>query len=246
MLDLNHSDTYLKLIAGLPLEINHLGQLRQLTLKQIATIGESVYFNKYVAPLIFNKDNYEELQELDLPDYEVLANLAYHDPSFKQSYTSALEFFFNDKADLFAENNVAFFYLGELSEKRYINSDSFELIKKAVMKINNLKEPEKYEAGNETARKLIEKIMRNKKKNEVPKKEQINLSSLVSGLAWKPNGINIISVWDLTLVQLYDGYYRTQNIDHFRDIMRGIYAGTVDQKGIDLSKINWANIIKIN
>jgi hypothetical protein len=241
------SDVQLKLLAGLPIEIDGLGQLRQLTTKQIVSMNESVY-NQYLSALLFDKSNIEQLQDEEASNFEMLIAVCYQDVQFKEMFLKGLELFFGEKAGFFFNGEYAFFYLGELSEQRIIDTEKLGVIQRLLKKMNNLQEKkeEEYKAGNEQARKLIEMIMKNKKKKKPPTQEKINLHSLISALAWKPNGMDILSIWDLTLYQIYDGYFRTESIDNYSNVMRGIYAGTINGKDIDLSKINWANIIKIN
>ncbi|MED1863230.1 hypothetical protein P4V41_07160 [Fictibacillus nanhaiensis] len=241
------SDIQLKLLAGLPISIDGLGQLRQLPLKEIVNMDESVY-NQHLSVLLFDKTNIEQLQDQDASNYEMLIAVSYQDINFREMFIKGLELFFNEKANFFFNENYAFFYLGEIDEERVLSAERLETMQKLLKKINNLqekKEEEAYNPGNEMARKFIEKLK--KIKAEAPKKkESINLHSLVSGLAWKSHSININSIWDLTIYQIYDGFSRTQSIENYDNVMRGIYAGTINGKDIDLSKINWANIIKIN
>ncbi len=100
---------------------------------------------------------------------------------------------------------------------------------------------EEYNPANEEARKIIEKIKENKKNAPKPK-ELITLSSMISGLGWKANNINIFNVWDLTVYQLYDGLNRLKIIDDYQFTLSGIYAGTIDSGKINLKDINWMKI----
>jgi hypothetical protein len=241
------SDVQLKLLAGLPIRIDGLGQLRQLTAKEVTSIDES-YYNQLLSALLFDKSNIEQLQDEEETNFNMLVAVCYHDAQFKDMFLNGLELFFGEKAKFFINDEHAFFYFGEMSEQRYLDAEKLELIQKLLRKMNNLpekKEEEEYTPGNEKAKKFMEKLKK-MKANAPKKKETMNLHSIISGLAWKQNGMNIIEIWNLTLYQLYDGYFRTENIDNYSNVVRGIYAGTINGKDIDLSKINWANIIKIN
>lgn len=245
---MNDTDVQLKLLAGLPIEIDGLGQLRQLTAKTVVSMNES-YYNQLLSTLLFDKSNIEQLDEdQERSNFEILVAICYHDQDFRKVFLDALELFFGEKAGFFANEEYAFFYLGEIKEQRYIVAETLETIQKLLRKMNNLpekKEEEDYTPGNEKARKFMEQLKKRRAKRP-PKKETMNLHSIISGLAWKQNGMNIVDIWNLTLYQIYDGYFRTENIDNYSNVVRGIYAGTINGKDIDLSKINWANIIKIN
>jgi hypothetical protein len=48
----------------------------------------------------------------------------------------------------------------------------------------------------------------------------------------------------MTIYQLYDGYYRLSIIDSCNNLAQGIYHGTISQKDVKESELNWAKIIK--
>lgn len=97
---------------------------------------------------------------------------------------------------------------------------------------------EEYKPANEQARKLIEKIRKNRANAPKPK-SNVDLASIISGVAWKSNNLNILSIWDLTLYQLYDAFYRLEIIDNYDKTLTAIYAGTIDGKQTDLKKQIW-------
>jgi hypothetical protein len=142
-----------------------------------------------------------------------------------------------------------------IEEKVILHFDDLELTEekwefiKTVAKIGNFvkeSKEEEYVAGNERARKFLEEQKKRKallaklKKN----KEQINLHSILSAVSWRTTGVK--DLLDLTIYQLYDGYFRLGLIDNYHQIFTGIYTGNVDQSKIKLPDVNWANIIKIN
>jgi hypothetical protein len=133
-------------------------------------------------------------------------------------------------------------YFGEPSVESILTEEKFEYIKKLVRIANNLSEPEEYVAGNEKARKLIEKIKRNREKSKQPVKQNINLHSTISAVGWKAQSFKFIS--ELTIYQLYEGFNRLGYIDNYNFTMTGIYTGNIDGSKIKLPEINWANIIK--
>lgn len=131
-----------------------------------------------------------------------------------------------------------------INNKNIINKDNWSDICKIIQMQNCVKkiEKEEYNPANERAKKFIEKL--NKMKQELPKiKSDITLSSMISGVAWKAQNININNIWDLTIYQLYDALNRLNLIDDYQFTFTGIYTGTVDGKKIDMKKINWMKII---
>ncbi len=76
---------------------------------------------------------------------------------------------------------------------------------------------------------MIELINRNKR-DRPSRKTATNLQSIVSGIAWKSGSINLLNITDLTIYQIYDGYYRLHTIDDCNHTFTGIYSGAIDSK----------------
>jgi hypothetical protein len=137
-------------------------------------------------------------------------------------------------------------YFGEFSEDSILTEEKFEYIKRLVRIANNVPEKteeEEYKAGNERARKFLEKIKKQKEEINKLKKQKINLHSIISAVGWKAQSFDFIS--KLNIYQLYDGFYRLGYIDNYNYTMTGIYTGNIDGSKIKLPDINWANIIEI-
>jgi len=230
------------------IEIENLGKIYPLTIREIATIGELNY-NKYLSLLLIDKNNIaKENKDVDMSNinnYELLLLHCYYNSEYVIEFTKAIEINFKESILLHKDG---YFYFGDIKDNRIINSDNFNLIQEIIKKINYIsdkKEEEEYNPANDKAREIIEKIKRNKKEVEKNKKEEINLYSIISSIAWKSH-IGIKSVWDLTIYQLYDAYYRLNMIDNYDKTCVGIYSGNVDVKKIDLKQLNWSKIINFN
>lgn len=65
---------------------------------------------------------------------------------------------------------------------------------------------------NNLARKLMEKMLKAKKKEQETKKSDLNLTipNIISSLANKHPSLNYVNIWDLTIFQLLDAFNRTQ------------------------------------
>lgn len=242
---MNKSDLELKLLAGMPIYIDGLGELKCLKLKEIIEMNESKY-NQYLSSLLFDKSQIEELENEKITNFELFTSLNYTDLSFREIVSESLTLFFGEEA--YYVEDYGIFYFGELSEERILVEDKYEEMRHILRVSNNIsqEEEEDYKAGNERAKKFMEKLKKKKKEAAKYKKQEINLHSLISGLAWKSNNLSIKEIFDLTVYQLYDGYFRVENIDNYNNVIRGIYAGTINGKEINLSKINWAKIIDLN
>jgi hypothetical protein len=244
---MNLKDLELKLLAGLPIEIQDVGSLYIPTLKEIISLGESRY-NHLVSALLFDKKDQQNLKDLNGTNFEFLLFYCHYYPNeeLSRDFIESLELHFKDKVSISEEDG--FFYLGDYQERRLIDEDNFEFIRDVVRKANHIRSPEEeeeegYNPANETAAQFIKELEEKKKKRPKPK-ETINLHSIISGLAWKPNGINLKEIFDLTIYQIYNGFAATENIDNYHYTMSGIYAGTVDGKKIKPETIHWARVLK--
>jgi hypothetical protein len=237
---LNENDIHLKLFAGLPIEVDGIGDLRIPTLKEVVQLGENEYYN-YVFHLLFTKKSLSVTNdELDnYSDFEALTLLLLYNTSFKEVFFNGLKYFFNKEPKL--EQQYGLVYFDELTEDSVLTDEKLLYIQNCLKIAHFIKEEEEeYEAGNEQARQFIEKLKKKKAKIKVKPKQ--NLHSIMSAVAWKTVGID--KILNLTIYQLYDGYRRLENIDNYQFTLMGIYTGNIDAKKIKLPDINWANIIK--
>lgn len=236
------ADLHLKLLANEPIEFLSIGKLRVPSIREIISIGESKY-NEYLSILLFDKENLEDAGIIDekLSTYELVISFVYHDEAFRRNFFNGLKIFFNKEIN---QHESGLVYFGEFSDEIYLDEDNLKLIQK-ILKIANFIEDEKkeeYEAGNERAKKFMEKLKK-KKKNAVNTKQRINLHSLISSLSWKSSK-GFDEILNLNMYQLYDGYRRLENMNNYHYTLTGIYTGNIDGKSVKMSEINWANIIK--
>jgi hypothetical protein len=240
------SDIHLRLLANEPIDVG-IGHFQLPTVREIIRMGESKH-QQYLSMLLFNKD-YLQANNQDIAEYsdlEVLATSIFYDPIFRELVANSFKLFLGKDLQV-TDNGIIYF--DELSEDNVLTEEKWGFIKK-VAKIGNFvqeeKKEEEYTAGNERARKFLEE--QKKRKALLAKlkktKEQTNLHSILSAVAWRTTGMK--DLLNLTIYQLYDGYFRLGMIDNYNQITTGIYTGNVDSSKIKLPDINWANIIKIN
>ncbi len=240
---MHKDDVQLCLLAGMSIEIKDTGHFHVPKLKDIIELGYSKY-NEYVSYLLFDKNN-AGVENEELSNFQVFCIYCYHYEDFRKIVFDAIKFFFKEETHLVSDENDVFFCFDE-NQNRRIDELNFEYIQGLIKKVNFIKlekEEEDYNPGNERARDFIEKLKQWKR--EKPKaKETMNLHSIISGLAWKKNDINLFNIFELTIYQLYNGFFYTENIDNYHHTLSGLYAGTVDGKNIKLPEIHWAKIIK--
>ncbi|MNW44433.1 hypothetical protein D3C74_216680 [compost metagenome] len=233
-------DLELKMLINIPIELEGAGLIYLPSLKKIAQIGFSTY-NQLLSILLIDMKSIGHSIDESVTEFDILYANCLHNKSFRELAFQGLSLFFCADPVLVEEEECYFIRLGE---NGILNSINFSLFQKTLYLANNLKsenEPE-YNPVNSKAQEMINLILKARKKQ--PKlREKMDLLSIVSGLAWKQNGISIQEVFELNIYQIYNGFFFTNNIDHYHHTLTGIYAGTVDGKGIKMSDIHWANKI---
>jgi hypothetical protein len=245
---MNESEIHLKLLANVPVNLEGIGYFQLPTINEMIDMGESTY-NQLLSMITFSKEYLNVDSNLnEFSDLEVYSTSIFYDQSFHELVNKAFRLFFKKDIQVKKLGDVPILYFDELREDTVLTEEKWELIKK-IAKIGNFiqdAKEEEYVAGNERARKFLEEQKKRKellakvKKN----KEQVNLHSILSAVAWRTTGV--IDLLEHTIYQLYNGYFRLGLIDNYNHITTGIYTGNVDSSKIKLPDINWANIIKIN
>lgn len=237
---MNEKDLELKLLTGVPIYIDSVGYLNPPKLEEVIQIGESVY-NQIVAHLLIDKSNIESLTS-EATNFQAALVLYHYNDMFRKLFSYGIELYFKEKLN-YSEDG--FFYFGSISDNRIIDQEAFDVIQRCVIAANKIKikQEEEFNPANEQAKRIIDMILKGRK--EKPKsKETVDLHSMISGLAWKSNNLSILDITKLTIYQLYDGLNRLDNIEHYQNIMTGIYSGTVDSKKINFNDIHWRKIIE--
>lgn len=239
-MSLNKEDLELKLTANVPICIDGAPPLVLPSLKTVAGINFSKY-NQFLSALLISKEILEMDLDENLTNFDVFFSNCYFNLEFQELAFEGLRLFFREDPTLHAdEMDISIkFANGHIDRS---NFDDLQYIVKLGhhLKIDN--KPE-FKAANSKAQEMIDMIFKNRKKQPV-KKEKMDLISMATGLGWKSNGISILQVLELTIYQIYSGFFATNNIDNYQQTITGIYAGTIDSKNIKLPDIHWAN--KIN
>ncbi len=237
---INESDLELQLLAGQEILLNKNLPIFTPKLNEIIQMRESIY-SQYLSALLFDKNSIEIVDSNEIDAFDLFFAVCYQDEFFRNISLSAIEMIFKNKAQL-GSDDAGVFFIFENSGERIDKSNFYEM-QRILKKANYIKiDIDKPKAGNSQAQEMIDLIAKNKK--EAPKKkETMNLHSIMSGLSWKQNGMRLEDILNLTIYQLYNGFFSTENIDNYDHTITGIYTGNVDGKKIDMSKIHWAKII---
>ncbi|PLR72315.1 hypothetical protein [Bacillus sp. UMB0728] len=241
-------DVEFSLIVGTPVKLDDLGYIYLPTIKEIATIGFTNY-QTYLSNLLITKNDFIKMLEIkddylsefnSMSDFEAYRTICIGVPEFKEVVIEALEYFTKSRFSFSDEN----FFISTDTSSSPLSEDQFYFIQDILRIANNIEkdsDEEDFNPANEMAKKFMDMIKKNKKK-QPKRKEKINLISIISSLRWKSCESENIN--NLTVYQLYDGFSRLNAIDDYHYTLTGIYSGTVDLKKANLSDKHWANIIK--
>ena len=213
----------MSLLAGTPITAGKY-KVKPWKLKEINEFGENNY-NLFISHLLVTKEklkssdsiNKEFLAELD--DYQAFCGLLLSDESTNEivlkglSATLGLNFFMDKYQGLY--------YLNEDSEIEIFDDSLFGEIRKTVSMQNYLTDEQSdnsFKPANNKAKELYEKLQKARKQVREKNQEDaegLNVSDTISIVACYADGVNLNTIWDFTIYQLYESYVRLQIWDNF-------------------------------
>lgn len=230
---------YLNLLHSDPIFLPTVGSLKVPTLNDIRKIGG--LYSAYMEVLCL--DDNELAEHLNVPlsgasRYEFVAT----NQRLREFYTQIFTFFFSQ--DVTFQNAAQFWVLTEGEDcVGTINEENFFDVCNAILICNHL-EPKSNKPPvfyNERARLIYEKMKQSplkKKRNGL----QASLADIVSALSANSHSYNLFNIWDLTVYQLYDQFYKVNQRVHF-DVASRQWAAYPSEK-FDLSQ--WYSAPKQN
>lgn len=232
----------MKLLKGSEIDVYGL-KIKPYTLEELVEVVGLKEYYKYIGFVSIQKRDINEFLKLSGEEYEktsVFQMFLFHE----QLAVFVMDFLkFVTRMDEIYYASIWKSITVEYDDYRVvIDSKNIDEIIKTILKIYCIsipkEEKEEFNPANEQARKLMERIRKNRAK--APKaKSNVDLTSIISAVAWKSNSLTIESVWKLTLYQLYDAFYRLEIIDNYDKTLSAIYAGTIDGKTAKLDKQLW-------
>jgi hypothetical protein len=241
----------LSLLKGIPYKINDKLSIKHPTLNEIFEYGEENYFRAINLFCLKPYDLMVQLSDMGV-EYETINNyelflMLYNIDYYKQDINWLLTTNVNQQQYNFQK------YVNQQNNEIVLYDDVFDIkidrliyyeISTFLKQINDISEKNEFNPANKTAKKMIlsEKKRELEKLQKSNKKFESVLSKLISSIVWNENSkVNIQDVWNLHIYQVYNGLYKIQKRDNYKQTMQGIYAGTIDQSKIDLSKIDWVS-----
>lgn len=217
-----------EIISGSNVKGSGVLLFRQPTLRDIRTIGYDKYL-EYIR--IINFDPKENLdQVLDIA--ESISKLGTFillilDEKIREVLQEALSFFICQPI-VYSEVNRCFEVIkviideqtGEIHNKAIgeINNNNFAEVQEVISEIVG-GAPKKTDSKNlkfqsKKAQEIYEKAQARRKefeeakKSSAPSSNEYSLANIISAVSAKHPSINLTNVWDLTILQLYDQFYR--------------------------------------
>lgn len=245
-MNMNEFDLSLKLLSGMPIEIENTCDLKPLTLKEI--IND---YNEYAQNLNLLCLNPSDIKKIipeitdDITTFDFIISNCFHDENYQKMIEKAFQYFLKEPVYF---NKHGFFYIGGIYTTRFISVLNYEEIKKILRKQNCLDyiEQDEVTAADEKTREILEKM---KKAEEMVRKikngnqvgEPLNLFDLISILAGHGNNISLQNIWDLTMFQFNDAFSRMKMLEEYTVNIQSLLHGA-DSKKIEL--IHWISKIK--
>jgi hypothetical protein len=239
----------LYMLYGEDYKINEDISIKNPQLREIMDLGYETYFS-YVNSLILTPYEIGDILWFDMGVwYEDVTQWEMFLSFFEKDEVAqkALAWFLKvDDLALIQNTKTEEYYFVFIKDEKqiFVTEENFYEISSMIRKINNVPPP--YEVGKETTKFVkIRLLERMKHDREKPKKnnfkENINIESIISSVAWCGTS-NIIDIWNLTIYQLYDGYSRLSTKDNYDKTMSAIYAGTIESDKINQEQIYWAKV----
>jgi glutamyl/glutaminyl-tRNA synthetase len=204
-------EIYMKLLAGLPLSIGSI-DIFPLTLKEIAEMGDLEY-QKYMFYII------SSIEDLDIEDTikEKLKDVSYWDLLTGNLYYNE-DIGVCKALSIFTKENYIFNkdkFIFE-SENNIIDNETFNKIVEYIKLQNCIKKNEKkdFTPANKKAESIKKKIMAGRKAL-LEKQNKLTFTDIVSTVAAKCNGLNILNVWNLTIFQINNQLDRLQMVEEY-------------------------------
>lgn len=223
-------------LSPVPITLS-IGTLRKPTLKEISQItfdrfsfyefflklSPEIYYTK------FKKDDNGEAYWNSLTEEEqdkiTIYNIIEEDEKIRSTYVEIFNFFFVETVIyqegffILLKENTAIDNPDKIKREQVrgaIAKDNFSQVMSLLQQIcciyNEEESLDDMKFKNNLARKLMEKMLKAKKKEQETKKSDLNLTipNIISSLANKHPSLNYVNIWDLTIFQLLDAFNRTQ------------------------------------
>lgn len=223
-------------LSPVPITLS-IGTLRKPTLKEISQITFDrfsfyEFFLKLSPETYYTKlriendsDAYWSSLTEEERDKITIYDIIKEDEKIRNTYVEIFNFFFvetiiyQEGFFILLKENTAIDKPDEIKKEQVrgaIAKDNFSQVLSLLQQIcciyNEEESLDDMKFKNNLARKLMEKMLKAKKKEQETKKSDLNLTipNIISSLANKHPSLNYLNIWDLTIFQLLDAFNRIQ------------------------------------
>lgn len=241
----------LKLTLGRPFEVGDYYIVHPFTIEEIAEMGYEKWgylINIFLLSWEDLKIDIDEEEKTQERLMEIIWRMYVDEESdqFFDAFNKSCKMILKrklvkSKYDLFKDTKNTF-----QKVKDFFTAEVYGQMREIVKAQNliNKEQKEEHNFANEKAKKLYERIKKNRRVADKYKKRP-ELSDLISALRWKTN-ISRDEVLNLTLYELYDGLQRINIIDNVKNIKHGVYSGSLKYEDIDRKELDWMKKLEIN
>ena len=242
----------LRLLRNKSTTVNEIINVYPLTIGEIEDIGEEDY-RMYLNCLLIDKNSLnseglsrEEKKEFNkITPLDTLLLYCHQDLEFRRITEESFLIFTKEEVEysINDEHPIGCFYFYVEGNKILLDNNLFNEFRTILMKQNYLQDQQSssgFKPANNKATELMERMNKIKEKlNKQNKEESLPLSEIVSIVSAYSNDVNILTVWDLTIFQLYELYARLLLWDSYHnDYIHLPHMEKEDQEKI--SKNHWA------
>lgn len=231
----------LKILRGSPVPLSNGLFVHPLKLGDIENLGEELY-NLYVSLIRINKDivdkqNLSPIEKITLAkqsSFDFFMDVIKENKSWRDGIFEGLRLFIREKIHYDEVKNKVYFHRDK--EFLLLNENLWIEIKNIIEKQNFIQDSgQSYSPANKKATELLNRLNEIKQKHqEKLGVEAISLSDVISLVASHSKNFNIVTIWDLTVNQLYLEYYRMIKWDAYHnDYIHLPHMSEQDRKNLE-------------
>lgn len=221
-----------------PIPIKGVGHIKIPTVRQVRDM--QMQYNTYINLLDMDSEDLLEnsLFSIDTSNSkdDSVFNLILKNQTLVEFYLEALSFFFIEHIREIPDYKSWVLVDEQNNLVGIINNDNFDMVRDIILQSNCISHSSHItpKFKNEKAKAIFEKIAQKKKEaKKQGKQNQIGLGNIVSYLCSQNCGYTFFNIWDLTIYQLFDQFFR-QNIKVQTDIY-GIRWAAFGEQPFDFS-----------
>lgn len=237
----------LKLLRGKTVQFERL-TIKPLTLGEIEELGIVKYFTT-INFATLTKDKVLGRKHINsfknIPFFQIVVNI----DELREAFLELVRTFVSHDDD---EDAVRYVPTIDTIVVRYnkingkINKTNFEQFLEFMRFVYHVvivqRESERTDIDEEMAE-LLREFEEVEDKISKSKGTEITFLSMIEAVSVKHPSINLMNVWDYTMYQFMKIYSRIEQIDNRDNVMRGLYSGCIEAKGIDLKDYHWAKAL---